>query len=90
MKSKSVIDWREHYDNYPYVSLGVALGGGLVLAGLLARRSSSRRDMLLGTPEFGNRRFERRQPVRYWVGVAFAAYKVAESLYNVLPVFRYR
>jgi ElaB/YqjD/DUF883 family membrane-anchored ribosome-binding protein len=34
-KVRDVADWRTYYQRNPWVALGLALGGGLLLAGLL-------------------------------------------------------
>lgn len=86
---KSASGWRGHYDSYPYVALGVALGGGLLLGGLLAgprarNTHASRWRVALG----GRSASERQQILRKWVNVAVATYRVAETLYRVAPLLR--
>ena len=39
---EAATDWREHFRERPYVFLGAALVGGVVLAGLLRSRSAGR------------------------------------------------
>jgi hypothetical protein len=90
---KSVIDWRGHYDSYPYVALAAALGAGLLLGALLAEsRSESRPDRstevhwhprLTGRPASGPQEI-----LRKWINVAAATYRVAETLYRVVPTLR--
>ena len=85
----SVSGWRGHYDSFPYVALGAALGSGLLLGGLLAgprTRSSSaahRRPKPLGRAPS-----DRHQILRNWVNIALATYRMAETLSRVAPVVR--
>ena len=43
-KVKSVTDWQEHFQNHPMTMLGVAFGGGILLATALGRRRSRHGD----------------------------------------------
>ena len=83
------------------MTLGLAVGCGLLLAGWLAGPRSRHSAALLPRPEVGGRApfeqlpllrapSERRQPVRDWIKIAVAVYRVADSLYRVVPAFRYR
>src|SRR5690348_17659779 len=96
-----VTDGQGQYRRNSYMTLGLALGCGLLLAGWLAGPRSRRSDTLPVRPEVGGRApseqlqllsapSERRRPVRNWIEIAVAAYKVADSLYRVVPVSRYR
>lgn len=86
---KSVNGWRAHYDSYPYVALGVALGGGLLLGGLLAGPSTrSSNAPQWRVPLRSRSVLERHQVFRNWVNIAVATYKVAETLYRVAPLLR--
>ena len=38
---RQVTDWRTHYERYPFLFIGAALGGGYLLSGLLSRNSSN-------------------------------------------------
>jgi hypothetical protein len=40
---RSSVDWRTQFRNYPLLGLGVALGGGLLLASLIGRRGGDTR-----------------------------------------------
>jgi hypothetical protein len=42
-KVKSVTDWKQHFQTNPMTLLGVAFGGGILLATMLGGRKSSRR-----------------------------------------------
>ena len=42
-KVKSVTDWRQHFQKSPMTLLGVAFGGGIILATMLGGRKSSGR-----------------------------------------------
>jgi len=54
-KVKSVTDWRQHFQKSPMTMVGVAFGGGVLLASMIGgSRSRSRRPMLAGTPEAGS------------------------------------
>jgi hypothetical protein len=94
---KSAIDWRGHYDSYPYVALGAALGAGLLLGALLAEsRSESRSESKPGRssevrwhPRLAGRPVsEPQQILRKWINIAAATYRVAETLYRVVPTLR--
>ncbi len=41
-KVKSVTDWREHFRSNPMTGIGVAFGGGILLATMLGGRKSGR------------------------------------------------
>jgi hypothetical protein len=43
-KVKSVTDWKQHFQTNPMTLLGVAFGGGILLATMLGGRKSSRRE----------------------------------------------
>jgi hypothetical protein len=43
-KVKSVTDWKQHFQNNPMTMLGVAFGGGILLATTLGERKSRRGD----------------------------------------------
>ena len=86
---KSVNGWGAHYDSYPYVVLGVALGGGLLLGGLLAGpRTHGSSAPRWREPLRARAASERHQVLRNWVNIAVATYKVAETLYRVAPLVR--
>ena len=42
-KVKSVTDWKHHFQKNPMTLLGVAFGGGILLANMLGGRKNSRR-----------------------------------------------
>ena len=41
-KVKAATDWKHHFRNHPMTMIGVAFGGGVVLAGLLGARRNRR------------------------------------------------
>jgi hypothetical protein len=85
----SVIDWRRHYDSYPYLALGAALGAGLLLGGLLAESKSHSSSEPRWRPRLtGRAPSERQQILHNWINLAAATYRVAETLYRVAPVLR--
>jgi hypothetical protein len=43
-KVEEVTDWRTHFNKRPITMIGVALGGGLLLASMTGRRSKPRRN----------------------------------------------
>ena len=43
-KVKSVTDWKQHFQNNPMTMLGVAFGGGILLATMLGGRKNRRGD----------------------------------------------
>ncbi len=43
-KVKSVTDWKQHFQNSPMTMIGVAFGGGIVLATMLGGRKGRRRE----------------------------------------------
>jgi hypothetical protein len=97
-----VTDGQGQYRRNSYMTLGLAVGCGLLLAGWLAGPRSRRSDTLPARPQVSGRApseqvllmrapSERYQPVLDWINIAVAGYRVADSLYRVLtPVFRYR
>ena len=101
----SITGWRQHYRSHPYTTLALALGCGLLVAGGLSRvrltgrrlhrsdrfpararagRASSGLHRLLDSTSGQSR------PLRNWIDLALAAYRVGDSLYRALPVFRRR
>jgi pimeloyl-ACP methyl ester carboxylesterase len=93
---RSVVDWRRHYRSNPSLWIGVAFGGGLLMA-LAARRHAGRPERLEYTagsaPPGGYSDHRRREISRAWrtiesalIGVA--ATKLKETLLQVLPGFR--
>lgn len=91
---KSVTDWRRHYRNNPAAALGLAFGGGLLLAGLVGGRPSSRRGVLATRAELASGVAPGRHLIlRSWDGIqnaliGLAASKVAETLCRVVPGFK--
>ena len=86
---KSVIDWRGHYDSYPYVALGAALGAGLLLGALLAESKPDRSSELRWHPRLAGRAAaEPQQILRNWINIDAATYRVAETLYRLVPTLR--
>lgn len=88
---KSVTDWRGHYDDYPYVALGAALGAGLLLGALLAgsKSNSGNSSEVRWHPRLAARIPSEGQPIlRNWINIAAAAYRVAETLFRVAPTLR--
>jgi predicted alpha/beta-fold hydrolase len=43
-KVKSITDWRQHFQSNPMTMIGVAFGGGILLATMMAGRRSRRSD----------------------------------------------
>lgn len=52
-KVKSVTDWNQHFQKNPMTMLGVAFGGGILLASMLGGRRSRRRESRLSSHEAG-------------------------------------
>ena len=54
-KVKSVTDWKQHFQKNPMTLLGVAFGGGILLATMLGGRKNSRRgDRGFSSPTTGS------------------------------------
>jgi len=93
---KSVVNWRRHYRSNLSLWIGVAFGGGLLVA-LAARRRAGSPERLeyapASAPPAGYSDHRRREISRAWrtiesalIGVA--ATKLKETLLQVLPGFR--
>jgi hypothetical protein len=91
----SAVDWRRHFRNNPGSWVGVAFGGGLLLALATARRSRAPRlDHPRGAeapPTYSDHR--RREISRAWrtiesALIGLAAAKLKQTLAQVLPGFR--
>ena len=86
-------DWRNHYDKHPMWFVGAALGGGLLLSGMVSRRSPA-----------GNRHPPANKPAEHNGGrggvfsqvfaeaktamVTFGMAKAKEALADALPAYR--
>ena len=98
----SVVDWRRHFRSNPATWVGVAFGGGLLLALAVARRpSATRLDYLRAAAsrapyaEFPATYSEhrRRELSRVWLTIesaliGLAAAKLKQTLAQLLPGFR--
>jgi hypothetical protein len=92
---KSVVDWRRHYRSNPSLWIGVALGGGLLMALAAGRRAGSlqRPEYAPGSAPPGSYSDHRRREIsRAWraiesalIGVAAA--KLKDTLLQVLSGF---
>jgi hypothetical protein len=93
---KSVVDWRRHYRSNPSLWIGLAIGGGLLMALAAGRRARSPGRLeyaRASAPPGGYSDYRRREISRAWraiesalIGVAAA--KLKETLLAVLPGFR--
>ena len=86
---KSVADWRQHYRNKPGVALGIAFGGGLLLAGLLGGSRARSNGYHAPAPPRGA---TRGHVLRAWDNiqsalVGIAASRVADGLARVVAHF---
>ena len=53
-KVKSVTDWKQHFKSNPMTMLGVAFGGGILLATVLGGRKSRRGERGFSSPATGS------------------------------------
>jgi hypothetical protein len=97
-KVKTAVDWRAQFDQRPWVGMGVAFGGGLLLALLFGgRRDSDRswssRDWGQDAKRFGTSQTGNDRANATWENIRGAALAVAGSrlgnvLEGVLPGFQ--
>jgi hypothetical protein len=97
-KVKTAVDWRAQFDQRPWVGMGVAFGGGLLLALLFGGRSDSGRSSSRDRWPQEAQRFGTSQPRddkanAVWENIRGAALAVAGSqlggvLEGVLPGFQ--
>ena len=89
-------DWREHFHARPYIALGLAVAGGMLLARVAGSRSPrqhlSLSDDMIGGPRPGRRSDIREQALETWdnikgalVGVATA--RVTDYISDLVPGF---
>jgi hypothetical protein len=53
-KVKSVTDWKQHFQSNPMTMLGVAFGGGILLATMLGGRKNKRGERGFSSPATGS------------------------------------
>jgi hypothetical protein len=53
-KVKSVTDWKQHFQSNPMTMLGVAFGGGILLATMLGGRKNRRGERGFSSPATGS------------------------------------
>jgi hypothetical protein len=93
---KSVVDWRRHYRSNPSLWIGVAFGGGLLMALAAGRRAGipARLEYAPGSAPPGGYSVHRRREIsRAWRTIESAligvvASKLKATLVQVLPGFR--
>jgi hypothetical protein len=95
-KVKAVTDWRRQFRNNPGLMLGLAFGGGMLLAGVLRRPQRRAQYRLSAEPAIGReprkveaRRMQLRQVWDEIQGalIAAATSKITESLAGAVPRF---
>jgi pimeloyl-ACP methyl ester carboxylesterase len=84
---RSVVDWRQHYRSQPALWVGVAFGGGLLLA--LARRRDYPRggEALVGYSDHRRREISRAWSTIESALIGVAAARLKDALLRVLPGF---
>lgn len=96
-KMNSFTDWKQHFQKHPMTMLGVAFGGGILLAKMLGGRKSIRADRGFGSqldgsePHIGTRH-QNHKALETWenikgalIGVAVARFK--DFVGEVVPGF---
>jgi len=97
-KVKSVTDWKQHFRTYPMTLLGVAFGGGILLATMLGGRKRSRRGergfsrLATGSEPHAGTDHQKHQALETWdnikgslIGVAATRFK--DFVGEVVPGF---
>jgi hypothetical protein len=95
-KVKSVTDWKQHFQTSPMTMLGVAFGGGILLATMLGGRKNSRGDRFsshaTGSEPHAGTDHQKHKALETWdnikgalIGVAAARFK--DFVGEVVPGF---
>lgn len=92
-KAKSLTDWRTHFDSNPMLMLGLALGGGIMLASVVggsSSRSRSRSERHGEGSQLGGLSNEMGETWNHIKGalVGIASGKVVEFLAGAVPGFQ--
>lgn len=90
-KAKAVTDWRTHFEKNPMAMIGVAFGGGLLLATMVGGRRRSRNQQA-GVHD-SIHQGERTQVTETWEHIkgalaGVASTKVVEFLNDIVPGFQ--
>ena len=95
-KVKSVTDWRQQFQKNPLTAVGIAFGGGIVLASLIGGRSSNRSRSITSsdsnTPHAGTAH-QTHKALETWDNIKGALMGVAASRFKdfvgeIVPGFR--
>ena len=91
-KVKSVTDWKQHFQTKPMTMLGVAFGGGILLATMMGGRRSRRIERRLSYEPHARTEYQKHAGMDAWdnikgalVGVAATRFK--DFIGEVVPGF---
>ena len=95
-KVKSVTDWKQQFQAHPMLLMGIAFGGGVVLAGMLSSsetRGSWGNDTEPSTYRNGNMALENSPAWKTWEAtkmalIGLAASRIKEVVDEVIPGFK--
>ena len=92
-KVKSVTDWEQQFQARPMALIGLAFGGGAILASLMGGRRYSRPRYSTNTPDAPNRGELMGKASDAWDGIkgalaGVAASRVTDYIEGVLPGFK--
>ena len=80
-KVKSVTDWKQHFQTSPMTMLGVAFGGGILLATMLGGRTSRRRSFSSPEPHAGTDH-QKHRALETWDNIKGALIGVAATRFK--------
>jgi hypothetical protein len=81
-KVKSVTDWKQHFQSNPMTMLGVAFGGGILLATMLGGRKHHRKELLTDSTLHAGTDHQKTKALETWDNIKGALIGVAATRFK--------